>query len=117
MTLEQLEAEVLALPKHSQALLVARLVEHLGQTSEIEPEVAQIWAEEATERDKQMDHGQLAGIGSIHFWKKHKCLAPKTGLYAWSKKVDLPKLDAPRVFLLKKCLKEFVHHYNDNSFI
>ncbi|MBW4598080.1 MAG: addiction module protein [Calothrix sp. FI2-JRJ7] len=62
MTLEQLEAEVLALPKDSQALLLARLVEHLGQEIEIEPEVAQIWAEEAKFRNKQMDNGQLVGI-------------------------------------------------------
>lgn len=62
MTLEQLEAEVLALPKESQALLLARLVEHLGQTSVEEPEVAQLWAEEAKFRNQQMDNGQLAGI-------------------------------------------------------
>jgi hypothetical protein len=33
--------------------------------------------------------------GSIHFWKKHNYLAPQTLLSGWSKKVDLPKLDAP----------------------
>lgn len=44
ITLEQLEAEVLALPLKSQALLLARLVEHLGQASEIEPELAKVMA-------------------------------------------------------------------------
>lgn len=47
MRLENLEAEVLALPKDSQAILLSRLLQHLGQSSEIDPEVAAIWSEEA----------------------------------------------------------------------
>ncbi|MEB3120215.1 MAG: hypothetical protein VKL41_03215 [Snowella sp.] len=36
MTLENLEAEVLSLPRASQATLLARLLEHLGQSNEID---------------------------------------------------------------------------------
>lgn len=62
MTLEQLEAEVLALPRDSQAALLARLLGHLGQTSEIDREVASIWAEEAELRDQAMDSTEATGI-------------------------------------------------------
>lgn len=55
MKLEQLEAEVLALPKQSQAELLARLLEHLGQTGEIDQETASVWVEEAELRDQAMD--------------------------------------------------------------
>ncbi len=40
MTFEQLEAEILALPKNSQTALLAQLLEYLGQTDEIDSEVA-----------------------------------------------------------------------------
>jgi Putative addiction module component len=70
MTLEQLEAEVLALSKESQGLLLARLLEHLGSTSEIEPEVANIWAEEAVNRDKKMDNGEVIGIPAEEVFRK-----------------------------------------------
>ena len=46
MTLENLEAEVLALPKDSQAALLSRLLEHLGR-GEIDREVGSIGGEEA----------------------------------------------------------------------
>ncbi|NHC35243.1 addiction module protein [Scytonema millei] len=62
MTLEQLEAEVLALPKDSQIMLLARLLEHLGQTSDIDTEVANIWIEEAEKRDLAMNAEQIVGI-------------------------------------------------------
>lgn len=62
MTLEQLEAEVLALPKDSQAALLARLLGHLGQTSEIDQELASIWAEEAELRAQAMDNAGVTGI-------------------------------------------------------
>ena len=62
MTLENLEAEVLSLPKDSQATLLARLLEHLGQSSEIDQEAAFFWAEEAERRDQAMDDGQTAGV-------------------------------------------------------
>jgi hypothetical protein len=47
MTLENLEAEVLSLPKQSQATLLARMLERLGQSDEIHQEVASVWTEEA----------------------------------------------------------------------
>jgi Putative addiction module component len=62
MTLEHLEAEVLLLPKQSQVTLLARLLERLGQSSEIDLEVAAVWIEEAQLRDRSMDEGQIAGI-------------------------------------------------------
>jgi len=62
MTLENLEAEVLLLPRDSQATLLARLLERLGQSTEIDQEVASVWFEEAERRDHAMDDGQAAGI-------------------------------------------------------
>jgi hypothetical protein len=62
MTLENLEAEVFALPKDSQAALRSRLLEHLGPSSEIDREVASVWAKEAQGRDREMARGQVAGI-------------------------------------------------------
>ena len=62
MTLENLEAEVLSLPRDSQAALLARLLQHLGQSNEIDREVASVWAEEAERRDRAMDDGQTPGI-------------------------------------------------------
>ncbi|MBG1264286.1 addiction module protein [Nostoc commune] len=62
MTLEQLEAEVLALPKDSQVILLARLLERLGQESEIDQEIAASWAEEAEKRDEGMNTNQITGI-------------------------------------------------------
>jgi plasmid replication initiation protein len=62
MRLEQLEAEVLALPKDSQAELLARLLGHLGQTDEIDRETASIWTEEAELRDRAIDDGEVTSI-------------------------------------------------------
>ncbi len=62
MTLEQLEAEVLALPKDSQVILLARLLERLGQESGIDQEIAASWAEEAQKRDEDMNINQITGI-------------------------------------------------------
>jgi Putative addiction module component len=70
MTLEQLEAEVLALSKESQVLLLTRLLEHLGTTSEIEPEVAHIWAEEAASRDQKIDNGEVIGVPAEEVFRK-----------------------------------------------
>ncbi|MDZ8106562.1 MAG: addiction module protein [Nostoc sp. DedQUE12a] len=64
MTLENLEAEVLALPKDSQAALLARLLEHLGKSGELDQEVASIWSEEAEHRDREMDSGKSSGISA-----------------------------------------------------
>jgi len=62
MTLENLEAEVLLLPRDSQAELLARLLQHLGRSNEIDREVASIWGEEAELRDRAMDDNQVTGI-------------------------------------------------------
>ncbi|QLE57894.1 addiction module protein [Nostoc sp. TCL26-01] len=62
MTLEQLEAEVLALPKDSQVILLARLLERLGQESAINQEIAASWTEEAQKRDETMNTNQITGI-------------------------------------------------------
>lgn len=62
MTLEKLEAEVLALPKDSQVALLARLLEHLGQSDDIDREVAFVWTKEAEMRDLAMNDGQVIGI-------------------------------------------------------
>lgn len=50
MTIENLEAEVLALPKDSQAALLSRLIEHLWR-GEIDREVGSIGGEETQKRD------------------------------------------------------------------
>ncbi|NEQ25586.1 MAG: addiction module protein [Microcoleus sp. SIO2G3] len=62
MTLEQLEAEVLALPKDSQVILLARLLERLGQDNEIDQEITGSWTEEAEKRDEAMNTNQIVGI-------------------------------------------------------
>lgn len=54
MTHESLEAEVLLLPKQSQATLLARMLERLGQGNEIDQEVSSGWIEEAELRDRVM---------------------------------------------------------------
>jgi hypothetical protein len=62
MTFENLEAEVLSLPRDSQATLLARLLERLGQSNEIDRDVSAEWVEEAELRDRAMDEGQVTGI-------------------------------------------------------
>jgi hypothetical protein len=70
MTLENLEAEVLALPRDSQALLLARLLEHLGHSNEVDREVASIWVDEAESRDQAMDEGKVTGITADQVFKR-----------------------------------------------
>jgi uncharacterized protein YbaP (TraB family) len=70
MRLEQLEAEVLALPREAQAELLARLLGHLGQTVDIAQEMASAWVEEAERRDRAMDHDQVAGIPSDEVFRR-----------------------------------------------
>jgi Putative addiction module component len=62
MTPENLEAEVLLLPKQSQVTLLARMLERLGQSNDIDSEVSSIWVEEAEMRDRAMDNDETAGI-------------------------------------------------------
>ncbi|MEH2048181.1 addiction module protein [Nostoc sp.] len=70
MTLEQLEAEVLALPKDSQVILLARLLERLGQESGIDQEIAVSWAEEAQKRDEDMNINQITGIPAEELFQR-----------------------------------------------
>jgi hypothetical protein len=74
MTLEQLEAEVLALPKEAQAELLARLLVHLGQTSEIDQEIASVWVEEAELRDQAINGGQVAGVPTEEVFQRIRTL-------------------------------------------
>jgi len=76
MTIENLEAEVLALPKDSQAALLSRLLEHLGESGEIDREVASIWGEEAEWRDREMDGGQVTGIPAEQVFQKIRGFLP-----------------------------------------
>ncbi|MBD0387531.1 MAG: addiction module protein [Nostoc sp. C3-bin3] len=70
MTLKQLEAEVLALPKDSQVILLARLLERLGQESGIDLEIAASWAEEAQKRDEDMNINQITGIPAKELFQR-----------------------------------------------
>jgi hypothetical protein len=42
----------------------------LGQSSEIDPEVASVWSEEAERRDREMDGGQVTGIPAEQVFQK-----------------------------------------------
>ncbi|HEY9853755.1 MAG TPA: addiction module protein [Leptolyngbyaceae cyanobacterium] len=70
MTLEQLEAQVLALPKDSQAALLAKLLAYLGQSDEIDREVASAWTQEAQLRDRAMDENRVTGIPAEQVFHK-----------------------------------------------
>jgi hypothetical protein len=70
MTIEQLEAQVLALPNDSLALLVARLIEHLGQVGEIDQQIAEEWIQEAELRDDDMSNGKIPGVSSQEVFNK-----------------------------------------------
>jgi putative addiction module component (TIGR02574 family) len=62
MTVEQIEAEVLKLPEQAQAELLGRLMRSLADTSAIDPDVAEAWAQEVIRRDEEMESGSVAGI-------------------------------------------------------
>jgi putative addiction module component (TIGR02574 family) len=62
MTLENLESEVLSLPRDSQAALLSKLLEHLAQNNDMDQEIASAWADEAERRDQAMDGGQVPGV-------------------------------------------------------
>jgi putative addiction module component (TIGR02574 family) len=55
MTLEQIEAEALALSEDSRVKLLERLLLSFEETAQTEDNVAQTWAEEAQRRDQEMD--------------------------------------------------------------
>ncbi|PSB20840.1 addiction module component [Phormidesmis priestleyi ULC007] len=70
MTLEQIEEEVLALPKDAQAALLARLLGYLGQTDMVDQEVAGVWVNEAERRDQAMDQSLEAGAPSTEVFQR-----------------------------------------------
>ncbi len=70
MTLETIEAEVFLLPKQSRATLLSRMLERLGQSNEISPEVASIWVEEAEMRDRAMENGETTGIPAEQLFQR-----------------------------------------------
>lgn len=70
MTLEQLEAQVLALPQDSQAALLARLLQHLGQTPEMNQEIEDLWVEEAELRDRSMEDEQVTGVPATEVFQR-----------------------------------------------
>jgi S-adenosylmethionine:diacylglycerol 3-amino-3-carboxypropyl transferase len=70
MTLENLESEVLSLPRDSQAALLSKLLEHLAQNTDMDQEIAFAWADEAERRDQAMDGGQVPGIHAEQVFQK-----------------------------------------------
>jgi putative addiction module component (TIGR02574 family) len=70
MTLENLESEVLSLPRDSQAALLSKLLEHLAQNTEIDQEIASSWADEAERRDQEMEGGQVSGVPADQVFQK-----------------------------------------------
>lgn len=62
MTIEQIEAEVLKLPEQARAELLGRLMRSLAETSVMDPDVAEAWAQEAIRRDAEMESGSVAGL-------------------------------------------------------
>jgi hypothetical protein len=70
MTFETIEAEVLLLPKQSQVTLLARMLERLGQSSEIDPQVSSIWVEEAEMRNQAMNNDEPAAIPAEQIFQR-----------------------------------------------
>jgi putative addiction module component (TIGR02574 family) len=70
MTLENLESEVLSLPRDSQAALLSKLLEHLAQNPDIDQEIASSWADEAERRDQAMEGGQVSGVPADQVFQK-----------------------------------------------
>lgn len=62
MIIEDIEAQVLALPRDSQTVLLARLLKHLGESDEIDQEVASVWLEQAELRDQAIDDGKIETV-------------------------------------------------------
>ncbi len=70
MTVEQIEAEVLKLPEQAQAELLGRLMRSLADTSAMDPDVAEAWAQEAIRRDEEMESGSVAGIPAAEVFEE-----------------------------------------------
>lgn len=58
MNIEQIETEFFALPRDSQVVLLTRLLEYVAN-AEIDSEIADVWVEEAEQRDQAIDGGQV----------------------------------------------------------
>jgi putative addiction module component (TIGR02574 family) len=70
MTIENLESEVLSLPRDSQAALLSKLLEHLAQNNDMDQEIASAWADEAERRDQAMDGDQARGVPAEQVFQK-----------------------------------------------
>ncbi len=70
MTIEQIEAEVLKLPEQAQEELLGRLMRSLADTSAMDPNVAEAWAQEAVRRDEEMESGSVAGIPAAEVFEE-----------------------------------------------
>jgi putative addiction module component (TIGR02574 family) len=70
MTLENLESEILSLPKNPQAALLSKLLEHLAQNNDIDQEITSAWADEAERRDQAMEGGQVSGVPADQVFQK-----------------------------------------------
>jgi putative addiction module component (TIGR02574 family) len=70
MTLENLESEVLSLPRDSQAALLSKLLEHLAQNNDMDQEIASAWADEAEQRDQAMDAGKIPEVPAEQVFQK-----------------------------------------------
>lgn len=93
MTFENLEIEILSLPRDSQAALLARLLAHLGCSNEIDREVASIWGEEAELRDREMDNDQMIGIPADQVFQqvrvyKQSAIKGLKGKLTWDGNLD-----------------------------
>ena len=62
MTVEQIEAEVLKLPDQARVELLGWLMRSLADTSAMDPDVAEAWAQEAVRRDEEMESDSVAGV-------------------------------------------------------
>jgi len=58
MTIEQVEAEALKLDPRARAELAEKLLRSLDDLSD--PEIEQLWAEEAVRRDAELDSGEAS---------------------------------------------------------
>jgi hypothetical protein len=68
--IEEIEAEILALPTEEQVSLLSKLLENLGKTLAIDPEVSQIWIQEAIDRDRAMDFDPKLSIPATEVFSK-----------------------------------------------
>jgi hypothetical protein len=70
MTFENLEAAVLALPKDSQAALITKLLEHFGNSDDIDRDTEAAWLEVAEQRDRELDDDSAIGIPAAEVFQR-----------------------------------------------